>query len=122
MSVGVGSHPLGCWRDNFFVERLWRTVKYEEVFLYATVAEARAGLGRYLSPSSRWRDGTDSSASCRSGSRGRSTMPSCGSWAGGRDRGAGAAAPSIESGRGVVVWWVRNPNPSAVTPSLDMRR
>ncbi len=40
----------GCWRDNIFVERLWRTVKYEEVYLhaYATVAEARAGLGRYF--------------------------------------------------------------------------
>ena len=40
----------GCWRDNIFVERLWRTIKYEEVYLraYATVSEARAGLGRYL--------------------------------------------------------------------------
>ena len=40
----------GCWRDNIFVERLWRTIKYEEVYLhaYATVPEARAGLGRYL--------------------------------------------------------------------------
>jgi putative transposase len=38
------------WRDNVFVERLWRSVKYEEVYLhaYASVAEARAGLGRYL--------------------------------------------------------------------------
>jgi len=33
-----------------FVERLWRSVKYEEVYLhaYASLAEARAGLGRYL--------------------------------------------------------------------------
>lgn len=40
----------GCWRANIFVEGLWRTIKYEEVYLhaYATVAEARAGLGRYL--------------------------------------------------------------------------
>ncbi len=38
------------WRDNVFVERLWRSVKYEEVYLhaYASVAEARAGLGRNL--------------------------------------------------------------------------
>lgn len=40
----------GCWRDNVFVERLWRSVKYEEVYLnaYASVPEARAGIGRYL--------------------------------------------------------------------------
>ena len=25
----------GCWRDNVFVERLWRSVKYEEVYLHA---------------------------------------------------------------------------------------
>ena len=36
--------------DNIFVERLWRSVKYEEVYLhdYTTVSEARAGLGRYF--------------------------------------------------------------------------
>lgn len=36
--------------DHIFVERLWRTVKYEEVFLkdYRTVSEARAGIGRYF--------------------------------------------------------------------------
>ena len=36
--------------DNIFVERLWRTVKYEEVYLhdYQTVREARNGLGRYF--------------------------------------------------------------------------
>ena len=40
----------GAWRDNVFVERLWRSIKYEEVYLHAykTVAEARAGIGRYL--------------------------------------------------------------------------
>ena len=40
----------GCWRDNIFVERLWRTIKTEEVYLhaYTTVSEARAGLGRCL--------------------------------------------------------------------------
>ena len=37
-------------RSNVFVERLWRSVKYEEVYLraYETVGEARASLGRYL--------------------------------------------------------------------------
>ena len=40
----------GCWGDNVFVERLWRSVKYEEVYLnaYASVLEARAGIGRYI--------------------------------------------------------------------------
>ncbi len=40
----------GCWRDNVFVERLRRSVKYEEVYLnaYASVPEARAGIGRYM--------------------------------------------------------------------------
>lgn len=36
--------------DNIFVERLWRSVKYEEVYLhdYTTVTEARTGLERYF--------------------------------------------------------------------------
>lgn len=40
----------GSWRDNVFVERLWRTLKYEEVYLraYANVPEARTSLGRYI--------------------------------------------------------------------------
>jgi hypothetical protein len=40
----------GAWRDNVFVERLWRTIKYEEVYLraYASVPEARASIGRYI--------------------------------------------------------------------------
>src|SRR5690606_18075641 len=40
----------GRWRDNIFVERLWRSVKYEEVYLHAyqNVAEARLGTGKYF--------------------------------------------------------------------------
>ena len=40
----------GSWRDNVFIERFWRTVKYEEVYLkaYESVAEARSSIGRYL--------------------------------------------------------------------------
>lgn len=40
----------GAWRDNIFVERLWRSVKYEEVYLqaYESVKAARAGLARYF--------------------------------------------------------------------------
>ena len=41
---------VGSYMDNVFVERLWRSVKYEEVYLkaYESVAEARAGIGAYL--------------------------------------------------------------------------
>jgi putative transposase len=37
--------------DNIFVERLWRSLKYEEVYLnaYESVAEAKAGIGAWLS-------------------------------------------------------------------------
>jgi len=40
----------GCWVDNVFVERLWRNVKYEEVYLraYQSVTEARSRIGTYL--------------------------------------------------------------------------
>jgi putative transposase len=48
--VAISMDGRGSWRDNVFVERLWRSVKYEEVYLraYDSVAEARASLGRYL--------------------------------------------------------------------------
>jgi putative transposase len=49
---GIRISMAGCGRalDNVFVERLWRTVKYEEVYLrdYHTVGDARQGLGRYF--------------------------------------------------------------------------
>ena len=40
----------GAWRDNVFVERLWKRIKYEEVFLHAydTVFAAKAGINRYV--------------------------------------------------------------------------
>ena len=49
-AVAISMDGRGAWRDNVFVERLWRTVKYEEVYLraYDSVGEARASLGRYL--------------------------------------------------------------------------
>ncbi len=48
--IKISMDGKGAWRDNVFVERLWRTVKYEEVYIqaYDTVAEARASIGRYL--------------------------------------------------------------------------
>ena len=48
--VKLSMDGKGAWRDNVFVERLWRSDKYEEVYLraYDSVAEARASIGRYL--------------------------------------------------------------------------
>ena len=48
--VIISMDGKGSWRDNVFVERLWRSTKYEEVYLKAcgTVAEARASIGRYV--------------------------------------------------------------------------
>jgi putative transposase len=48
--IKISMDGKGAWRDNVFVERLWRSVKYEEVYLraYDSVSEARASLGRYL--------------------------------------------------------------------------
>jgi putative transposase len=49
-TIAISMDGRGAWRDNVFVERLWRSVKYEEVYLraYDSVGQARASLGRYL--------------------------------------------------------------------------
>ena len=48
--IAISMDGKGAWRDNVFVERFWRTVKYEEVYLraYDSVSEARTSIGRYL--------------------------------------------------------------------------
>jgi putative transposase len=48
--IRISMDGKGAWRDNVFVERLWRSVKYEEVYLHAydNVSHARVSLGRYL--------------------------------------------------------------------------
>lgn len=48
--IRISMDGKGCWRDNVFVERLWRSVKLKEVYLhtYETVSDARAGLDRYF--------------------------------------------------------------------------
>jgi putative transposase len=48
--IAISMDGRGSWRDNVFVERLWRSIKYEEVYLraYDTVSDARASIGRYL--------------------------------------------------------------------------
>lgn len=55
--TGVQQHRIqlsmdgqGAWRDNLFVERLWKSVKYEEIYLHAydSVPEAQRSLARYF--------------------------------------------------------------------------
>jgi putative transposase len=49
-NIVISMDGKGCWRDNVFVERIWRTIKYEEVYLraYDSVHNARTSLGRYI--------------------------------------------------------------------------
>jgi putative transposase len=48
--IAISMDGKGRWRDNVFVERIWRTIKYEEVYLraYDSVHEARTSLGKYI--------------------------------------------------------------------------
>jgi putative transposase len=48
--IRISMDGKGRWRDNVFVERVWKSVKYEEVYLHAyeTVTEARTSIGKYL--------------------------------------------------------------------------
>jgi putative transposase len=48
--IAISMDGKGAWRDNVFVERIWKSVKYEEVYLhaYGSVTDARASIGRYL--------------------------------------------------------------------------
>ena len=48
--IQVSMDGKGCWRDNVFVERLWKSVKYEEIYLrgYETVTDAKQALTRYF--------------------------------------------------------------------------
>ena len=48
--IRISMDGKGRWRDNVFVERVWKSIKYEEVYLHAyeTVHEARTSIARYL--------------------------------------------------------------------------
>lgn len=48
--IAISMDGRGRWRDNVFVERIWKSIKYEEVYLhaYASVREARTGIGNYI--------------------------------------------------------------------------
>jgi putative transposase len=48
--INISMDGKGRWRDNVFIERIWRSIKYEEVYLHAyqSVSEARQSIGRYI--------------------------------------------------------------------------
>ena len=48
--IRISMDGKGRWMDNVFIERLWRSLKYEQVYLseYATGSEARAGIGCWM--------------------------------------------------------------------------
>jgi len=48
--IAISMDGKGCWRDNVFIERFWKTLKYQEVYLraYETVSEARSSIARYM--------------------------------------------------------------------------
>lgn len=50
LGIKLSMDGKGCWRDNVFIERFWRSLKYEEVYLHAyrSTSEARSGIGRYI--------------------------------------------------------------------------
>ena len=49
--IALSMDGKGCWRDNVFIERFWKTLKHEEVYLHAydSVSDAKASIARYLS-------------------------------------------------------------------------
>jgi putative transposase len=48
--IAISMDGKGCWRDNVIVERFWKSIKYEEVYLHAyeSVSAAKAGINRYV--------------------------------------------------------------------------
>jgi putative transposase len=48
--IALSMDGKGCWRDNVFIERFWRSLKYEEVYLHAyeSTSQARAAIGKYI--------------------------------------------------------------------------
>ena len=49
-NIRISMDGKGAWRDNVFIERFWKTLKYEEVYLHAyeSGSEAKTGLGNYV--------------------------------------------------------------------------
>lgn len=58
--IAISMDGKGCWRDNVFIEQLWKSVKYEEVYLHAydSVGHAKTALTRYFDSYNRRRPHT----------------------------------------------------------------
>ena len=57
LGIKVSMDGKGRWMDNVFIERLWRTLKYEDVYLkeYGTLCDLRQGLGEWFNRYHTWR-------------------------------------------------------------------
>ena len=57
LGIKVSMDGKGRWMDNMFIERLWRSYKYEDLYLneYATLAELEVGIGRWMERYNSWR-------------------------------------------------------------------
>ena len=57
LGIKISMDGRGRWMDNVFIERLWRSVKYEEIYLYehATIIALKAGLVRWFTRYNTWR-------------------------------------------------------------------
>jgi putative transposase len=57
LGIAVSMDGKGRWMDNVFIERLWRSLKYEDIYLrgYATVGELEAGVARWIERYNTWR-------------------------------------------------------------------
>jgi len=76
--VRISMDSKGRWMDNIMIERLWRSLKYECVYLHAfeTGSEAKAGIGKWITfyneqrPHSSLYDQTPDEAYCRNSGAG----------------------------------------------------
>jgi putative transposase len=57
LGVKISMDGRGRWMDNVFIERLWRSVKYEEIYLkeHATIPELQRGLREWFERYNHWR-------------------------------------------------------------------
>ena len=57
LGIAVSMDGKGRWMDNLFIERLWRSLKYEDIYLkgYSTVGELEAGVGQWIEGYNTWR-------------------------------------------------------------------
>ena len=57
LGIKISMDGKGRWMDNVFIERLWRSLKYEDIYLreYATLEELQNGLERWFSQYNNWR-------------------------------------------------------------------